>query len=262
MQHTERLADGLVSYPIPARSIPPFVASVYENLDYEAWLAGSTESARITVPLIAEAVPARSVVDLGCGLGAWLAVFKEHGATEVLGYDGPWVDRSKLLIAPSEFAGHDLRERLVANRRFDLAVCLETAHVLEPEHAAPVVDALTSFAEVVAFSAGIPGQGGSTQLNEQWPSYWAELFSERGHVACDPWRLRLWEEADVKWWFRQNLLCYATPAALERLPALAASRCDGAPTPLVHPGCLEHVLGELEAARAPRERRRRWGRST
>lgn len=228
------------------------VTSVLEELDYEAWLAGSTESADVAVPLIVEAIGPRSVVDLGCGLGAWLAVFKAHGVEEVLGYDGPWVDRSQLLVTPEEFRGADLREPLAVERTFDLAICLETAHMLEEAHAAPLVAALAAFAPVVVFSAGIPGQGGTMHRNEQWPAYWANLFAHHGYVASDPFRFALWERPEVKWWFAQNLLCYAEPSALERLPTLAAARCDGTPLPLVHPGCLQHVLGELET---PRPRR-------
>ncbi len=228
------------------------VTSVLEKLDYEAWLAGSTESADVAVPLILEATTPRSVVDVGCGLGAWLAVFKQHGVEDVLGYDGPWVDRSRLLVAPPEFKGADLREPLVPERRFDLAICLEVAHILEPEHAAPMVEALAALSDVVVFSAGVPGQGGSMHLNEQWPAYWADLFATHGYVASDPFRFALWERPDVKWWFAQNMLCYASPAAVDHLPVLARARCDGAPLPLVHPGCLRHVLGELEA---PRPRR-------
>ena len=234
------------------------MASVYADLDYELWLAGSTESARVAVPLIVDAVEPRSVVDLGCGLGAWLAVFKERGVEDVLGYDGPWVDRSKLLVAPGEFVGADLRDPLEVDRRFDLAICLEVAHVLEPECAAPIVATLAHAAPVVVFSAGIPGQGGSTQLNEQWPEYWAGLFAQHGYAASDPFRFALWNEPDVKWWFAQNMLAFADEDAFSRLPALSAARTDGPPLPLVHPGCFAHALGELEAARAEPPPRRRW----
>lgn len=228
------------------------MTSALQSLDYEAWLAGSTESADVAVPLIMEAIGPGSVVDVGCGLGAWLAVFKAHGVQDVLGYDGPWVDRSQLLVAPPEFEGADLRDPLPVSRRFDLAICLEVAHMLEPEHAAPVVEALAALAPVVVFSAGIPGQGGTMHRNEQWPAYWADLFAVHEYVAADPFRLALWEEPDVKWWFAQNMLCYTEPGAIKRLPQLAEARCDGAPLPLVHPGCLQHVLGELDA---PRPRR-------
>ena len=231
------------------------VSRDFDTVDFEEWLAGSTESAAVVVPLLVQAFEPASVVDVGCGLGQWLAVLKEHGVEDVRGYDGPWIDRSHLLVAPPEFVAADLNEPLAAERRFDLALCLEVAQILHPESAAPLVAALTGLADVVVFSAAIPGQGGILHENEQWPQYWAELFAERGYVASDPFRLALWTREDVKWWFRQNLVCFSTVAALEQRPVLASARCSGAPLPLVHPGCLENARSSTtEPARA----RRHW----
>ena len=237
------------------------VASIFEQLDYEDWLRGSTESAEVAVRLILEQIPARSVVDVGCGLGAWLAVFREHGVEDLLGYDGPWVDRSRLLVTPGEFRATDLQEPLEAERRFDLAVCLEVAHLLEPEYALRLVNSLASLSDVVLFSAAIPGQGGFHHVNEQWPSYWAGLFGSRGYVATDPFRAGLWEQPDVKWWFAQNIVCYATPSALERLPGLARARCGTAPLALVHPGCFGRYVEEPQEQQARPRATRHWRRS-
>ena len=237
------------------------VTSIFEQLDYEDWLRGSTESARVTVPLVLEEIPAQSVVDVGCGLGAWLAVFENLGVDDVLGYDGPWVDRSRLLIVPGAFRAVDLQEPLAAERRFDLAVCLEVAHLLQPECARRFVESLTSLADVVLFSAAIPGQGGTGHVNEQWPAYWTALFRSQGYVATDPFRAALWEHPDVKWWFAQNIVSYATPSALERLPGLSRARCATAPLPLVHPGCLEgYVVERLEPQAGPRRAPHLWRR--
>ena len=226
-----------------------------EGVDYAAWLAGSGESAGVAVPLLIEAVAPRSAVDVGCGLGHWLAVLKEHGVEDVLGYDGPWVDRSRLLIAPPEFAVADLNEPLTVERRFDIALCLEVAQILVPERAESLVETLVALSDVVIFSAAVPGQGGILHENEQWPFYWAELFAGHGYVASDPFRFKLWERDDVRWWFRQNMVCYSTLEALERHPALAETRCAGAPLPLVHPGCLEQARSD---AAEPQRARRHW----
>ena len=231
------------------------------QLDYESWLSGSTESAEVAVPLILEATEPRNVVDIGCGLGQWLTVFKSHGVEDVLGYDGPWIDRSRLLVAPPEFVGTDLNDPLPVSRRFDLAVCLEVVHMLEPERAAPVIASLVDLSDVVVFSAGVPGQGGTLQQNEQWPDYWAALFVEHGYEVSDPFRLKLWDEPDVKWWFAQNMLCYATPEAMEARPLLAEARCEGEPLRLVHPGCLEQARWELsEAKQQQQQPATRWPR--
>lgn len=245
---------------MPRPAVDDYLKSL-ENLaelDYRWWLAGSTESADTAVPLILEATGAESVVDVGCGLGQWLAVFKRHGVEDVLGYDGPWIDRSQLLVAPTEFIGADLNDPLPVTRRFDLALCLEVVHMLDPELAAPVVASLVELADVVVFSAGVPGQGGTLQQNEQWPAYWAALFGRHGYVASDPFRMALWEAPNLKWWFAQNMLVYATPSAVEARPALASARCEGDPLRLVHPGCLEQArweLAEAKQATAPRRRR-------
>lgn len=226
-----------------------------KDVDYEAWLAGSTESAEAVVPLLMRDIGPRSVVDVGCGLGHWLAVFKAHGVDDVLGYDGPWIDRSYLLVAPPEFVAADLNLVLPVERRFDLALCLEVGQILGPARAAPLVAVLTALSETVVFSAAIPGQGGIQHENEQWPQYWAELFAEHGYVASDPFRFALWEREDVKWWFRQNLVCYSTLEALERHPTLERARCEGAPLALVHPGCLEQARSD---AAEPKRAARLW----
>jgi SAM-dependent methyltransferase len=240
------------------------VPSPFDAVDFESWLAGSTESARVAVPLILEAIAPRSVVDVGCGLGAWLAVFEEDGVGDVLGYDGPWVDRSKLLVDPGAFRVANLEQPLDASRRFDLALCLEVAQLLEPRHASQLVETLVSLADVVVFSAAIPGQGGIHHVNAQWPRYWAELFGARGYVPSDPFRAALWEREGVKWWFAQNMVCFVEPAALARLPVLAGGRCDTAPPPLVHPGCLLSCTEALEAAahRVPLRKGGLWRRLT
>ena len=204
----------------------------------------------MAVPLVLEATAAQSIVDVGCGLGAWLAVFKEHGIDDVLGYDGPWVDRAQLLVVEDEYEVADLAAPLVSERRFDLALCLEVAHILDEEVGPQLVDSLTSLADIVLFGAAIPGQGGLHHMNEQWPRYWAELFARRGYLATDPFRAALWEHPDVKWWFAQNTVCFATPDALARTPVLAAARCSDAPLPLVHPGCLLSYADALAAAQA------------
>src|SRR4051812_21567636 len=66
---------------------PPFFAQLQ---------AGALRSARAVVPALLELLHPSSVVDVGCGLGAWLAVCREMGVQDVLGVDGGYVERSQL----------------------------------------------------------------------------------------------------------------------------------------------------------------------
>ena len=151
-------------------------------------------------------VPAKSVVDVGCGLGTWLAVFREQGATATLGIDGEWIDRNHLEIPSESFMAFDLTQPLRLDRRFDLVVSLEVAEHLPPEAAETFVDSLTRLGSTILFSAAIPSQGGTHHVNEQWPEYWAHLFEKRGFRVVDAIRRRVWENGAVATWYAQNAL--------------------------------------------------------
>jgi SAM-dependent methyltransferase len=177
-------------------------------------------SAEAIVPLVLEFVPARSVVDIGCGEGSWLAVFRRHGVDEILGLDGDYVDREALQIPQDCFQACDLTRPLEIKREFDLAVALEVAEHLPPECAEIFVRGLTELAPAVLFSAAIPFQGGTGHLNEQWPDKWAGLFRERGYVPVDLVRKRVWQNDAVDFWYAQNTLLFVRSDFLERSNSL------------------------------------------
>lgn len=222
--------------------------------NYFEWLQeGARESAREVVPLVQEVVGARSVVDIGCGIGVWLSVFQEHGAEVIEGVDGPWVQRDRLCIPSASFTAVDLEQPLRLDRRFDLVVSLEVAEHLSEARAAGFVDDLTRLGDVVLFSAAIPGQGGEGHQNEQWADYWAALFRERNYVAVDFLRDALWQRETVDWWYVQNILIFVAEYALGDFSALQEAHEKGAGRPLnrAHPSQVR-LLGER--CRAAHER--------
>jgi hypothetical protein len=56
------------------------------------------------------------------------------------------------------------------------------------------------------FSAAVPGQRGSHNINEQWPGYWRSLLADEGFRLFDPIRPLIRDDSSVRWWYRQNLL--------------------------------------------------------
>ena len=64
---------------------------------------GAYRSAKEVVPHVLELLKPESVVDVGCGVGSWLAVFREHGIDDFLGVDGAYVDLDLLQIPPESF---------------------------------------------------------------------------------------------------------------------------------------------------------------
>jgi SAM-dependent methyltransferase len=228
----------------------------YGSSFYERQSNETRESADIIVRRLIDLVNPQSVIDVGCGTGSWLRSFQEHGVSDVRGFDGPWLDIDKLLIPRGLFARADFEKPLRVERRVDAAISLEVAEHLSPESAAGFVESLTSMSDVVAFSAAIPFQGGHHHLNEQWPEYWANLFEQQGYVALDCFRLPLWNDARIHYWYRQNLLLYVKEEALERYPRLAPYREQAwGPLPFVHPAlyipgaAFLHHMGLLDVTR-------------
>lgn len=168
--------------------------------------------------------PFRSVVDVGCGRGAWLSVFEEYGAETIVGYDGEYIDRSRLLIPTECFRSAELTKPLAVKENFDLAVCLEVGEHLPPNAASRLVNVLTACAPMVLFSAAIPGQRGTRHINEQWPQYWQRLFADHGFVRLDPIRPLIWRDLSVAWYYKQNIFLYAHHDRIKSNPVLEQER--------------------------------------
>jgi SAM-dependent methyltransferase len=178
------------------------------------------ESARIIVPRVLRLVRAQSVIDIGCGLGAWLKVFQENGVENIRGLDGDYVDQSRLLIDANHFTAVDLAQPINISEHYDLAMCLEVAEHLPASAAMHIVRALTRLAPFVLFSAAIPNQGGRGHINEQWPSYWKELFVANGFQRLDPIRRHVLRDIRVRWCYRQNIFLFAARDAVARSEVL------------------------------------------
>jgi SAM-dependent methyltransferase len=189
----------------------PQAETVYDAAFYADQQDGSLSSADIVVPLVLSLFPVRSVVDIGCGIGGWLSAFHDHGVGDYLGFDGDYVPRDLLKIPASRFRPTDLQALHEVGRRFDLACCLEVAEHLPAACAEQLVHTLVQAAPVVLFSAAIPFQGGTDHINEQWQSYWRELFARHGYVAVDCIRPAVAGDRRVEPWYRQNTLVYCEP---------------------------------------------------
>lgn len=167
----------------------------------------------------------RSVLDVGCGRGVWLAAWKARGVEAVLGLDGTYVDAATLHVSPAEFRATDLSRPFDLGRRFDLVQCLEVAEHL-PANAAPaLVESLVRHGDVILFSAAPPGQGGEHHVNEQPLAYWIDRFAELGYAPFDCVRPAVRGLRAIEPWYRYNALLFAHPTGEARLsPAARATR--------------------------------------
>lgn len=207
----------------------------YDKAFYEKRHRRSSPSARRILSIVREIIPDhRSIVDLGCGVGTWLSVAQELGFERVEGIEGTWATTEFLRIPERSFRTADLEKPVRIEGRFDLAISLEVAEHISENASETFVSSLVGLSDFILFSAAIPGQGGTHHVNERWPSYWVEKFLAWNYEVLDVIRPRVWNEADILVWYKQNTLLFAKRGRMGEL-----RNAVGAPTfqaaAIVHP---------------------------
>ncbi len=153
----------------------------------------------------------KSVIDIGCGNGLYLAKFAEAGK-EILGFDGSPA-AVKISSVADKIKLFNLTKSLRLNRHFDLCLCIELAEHLPLVAADTLVNSLTSLSNNIVFTAATPGQGPRSigHINEQPHQFWIKKFEvdsfiynkELTHIIK-----REMEQARVVWWLSKNLMIF------------------------------------------------------
>jgi SAM-dependent methyltransferase len=165
-----------------------------------------------------------SVLDVGCGAGAWLAEYQEHGVRDYLGVDGAYVPRSSLLIPGERFLSLDINQPFEIGRRFDIVQCLEVAEHLPKTSSDTLIANLTRHSDKVLFSAATPGQGGENHINEQTLEFWRLLFAKHGYKPFDRFRPMIEGVTKVESWYRRNMILFVEEGTVPELsPGLLRS---------------------------------------
>jgi SAM-dependent methyltransferase len=189
----------------------------YTDQFFEYIERGSIGSAQRITKFVAPLLNTKSVLDVGCGRGAWLNEWRNAGVEFAHGIDGPYVQRSSLLIPERDFRSVDLSEPFELNRQYDLVTCLEVAEHLPSAASEGLVSSLVRHSGLVLFSAATPGQGGENHINEKPLAYWQGLFLSHGYSAFDIVRPVFRRDPVVEPWYKFNTLLYASDVAASLL---------------------------------------------
>lgn len=226
---------------------PEFFAEIQES---------ASRSASGLVPLLMRLIKPGSVLDVGCGTGAWLAAFRDRGVSDIFGVDGNFVERSRIDLSHNQFQATDLNKPIDLGREFDLVLSFEVAEHLQPDAAGGFVNSLTKHGKVVAFSAAIPGQGGTRHINEQWPGFWIDKFRACGYEPLDILRPLIWNDPQIAVWYRQNAMLFVDPQVKLDVSNNDAE-ADFRGAALVHPEIFRDAMTQLRSAE-----RARWDLET
>ena len=176
-----------------------------------------------------------TVIDVGCGDGAWLRAALELDTEAVFGISQGepqhGLPEDAFLEADLSEPGLDAKIAERLGRKFDLVLALSVAELLPFERSAGFVEELCRLGDTILFSAAIPWQDGYP--NEQWTEFWGLHFRRCGFRCFDLLRLELWANPAVEWRLAQNLLVFVREesTAFSLFPFEAM---DG-PLSMVHP---------------------------
>jgi len=192
--------------------------TTYDSNFFEYVNSGAIGSAEQILPLLLSELEITSVLDVGCGLGAWLSVWNKLGTEDIKGLDGDYVNRDQLLISKDSFIPCCLSKEFNLQRRFDLVQSLEVGEHLSKESAALFVGSIVNHGDLILFSAAPKGQGGDEHVNEQDYEYWRCLFAMHDYVAIDYLRPLIINNKRIEPWYRYNLFLYVSAERIEDLP--------------------------------------------
>lgn len=195
------------------------MSHVYSGEFYKYINEGSRKSAKVIVPFLFDQLQLSTVLDIGCGQGAWLRVWQEQGATDLVGIDGDYVDTDHFQIEAESFVPKNLSTGLFdLGRRFDIVQTLEVAEHLPKESSEKLVASLVKHGDIVMFSAALPGQGGENHINERSLDSWREMFARHEYFAFDYIRPLVAGNETVKPWYRYNTILYVHKDKIASLP--------------------------------------------
>lgn len=195
------------------------------------------------LPYILNILKPNSIVDFGCGSGTWLYIANKYGCKDILGLDGDYIDPSWQLIDRKYFQAADFTKKVKLEKKYDLAISLEVAEHIPEEFSDIYLTSITNSSDIILFSAAIPNQEGTNHVNEQYPSYWINKFSKYGFKIYDVLRQKFWNDNDIAFWYRQNIMFFIKETKYEEVKKMFV--IDAMPTDLVHPVRLENACGNF-----------------
>ena len=154
--------------------------------------------------------PINTIVDLGCGLGAWTKAFEEMGVKDYWMIDHPTLSKDKLLPTDKEkFIPCDLDKSIPQTIKADLIICIEVLEHFKLDRGLKIAKYLTECSDLILFSAAVPNQKGCGHLNEQNHEYWHSVFSGYGYDYFDDFKPELFNLIQEENFFHaQNLFLY------------------------------------------------------
>jgi SAM-dependent methyltransferase len=216
---------SLTGAPAPlhlSRPAPPASAATASPTSFDAdWHWNHLFADIPPFRFISDIYAPATVLDIGCGIGAYLKLFQNLGATTILGIDGVPADATAL--AATEYMFRDITTPLHLNQLFDLVICTEVIEHIPAEAADTLLHNIIRHAShCIMFSAAEPGQPGHGHINCQPIRHWLEKFAGHGWYPDVMHSLGIRALSTMSWLRRNLVVLRRGEPCPEAIDALAA----------------------------------------
>ena len=124
-----------------------------------------------------------SVLDIGCGSGAYLKYFASQGTQRIQGVDG--AEGRARYLQPDEYAQVDLGKPFELAQTFDLVICVEVTEHIPAQSEHLLISSIARHArERIVFSSAPAGPPKAGHLKPRPISHWLDLFASAGWHPC------------------------------------------------------------------------------
>lgn len=187
------------------------IAQIYDQEFYAGQAKTSYASGKKVLNIVNQIMPdIKSVLDVGCGVGTWLKAWQDIVPDiNIKGMDANELPNDALYVDRKYIEIVDLEKLQVKKGKFDIVESLEVGEHLPESVADNYVHFLCVNSNLILFSAAAPKQTGDHHINEQYPEYWNQKFRKEGFECFDILRNVIWNDDDISWWYRQNIMIYA-----------------------------------------------------
>jgi len=183
---------------------------IYNDSFFKRNLEWNVPVAERMVDILIKYFNPKTVVDVGCGNAEFIYHFQKRGI-DIKGYDGSSNAINNALVDKKFLELYDLKDKIITQKRYELALCLEVAEHIENKYSKSLIENLTNLSDLVVFTAAPPGQGGHFHINEQPKEFWVSIFEGKKYFLDTEITEKVkneMKEKDVIWWYYKNLMIF------------------------------------------------------
>jgi glycosyltransferase involved in cell wall biosynthesis len=186
---------------LKSASVPQYMTSFSDDWHWE--------NLYVDVPpfrYLAEVLAPKSALDIGCGVGAYLEIFKRFSGTKIMGVDG--IDKTASILSADEYVAMELGAINKIRGAAEVVLCMEVLEHLSGQLPEVLIKAMSACAtKAVLFSAAEPGQPGNGHINCRPITEWIALWQNEGWTPDLDLTLSCRALSSL-FWFRRNFIVF------------------------------------------------------